>query len=426
MKQIFISTGIWAVCIMFFAGCMPGTLKVVQPAPEKTKKPALEFQEKAPNAYYFFVEALLQEKKGKHPAALKHLFSAIENDPDSLFLKNELGALYLDLGENRKALEVVNSVLAADPDNLEALIMYGRLNQVLKKPGVAARTYERILGIDPDKQGIYMLLGGIYMDTGDLHGALRTFRSLVDHFEDSYAGYFFLGKVFAALGNAVEAEKNFRKSLSLEPRLEEPRFELLKLYKSAGDREKTLGTYLDILKQNPYNARAGLELARFYIQNRQPDKAAVILKDLGRRSSTDTNIIRKIAQLYLEPEDYETVLALVSGMLRGAPENPDLHYIAAMAYDGVKNEEGAMLHFRQVGKDSRFYRNAVIHIAFLYHKKGEVEKAAAYLEDILEDTPANTDILMYLGTFYEDLGDYARAEQVLVRALEMDAENVDL
>jgi len=426
LKQILIRTGIWTVCILFFAGCIPGTSKIVRPTLEKKNEFKSKVPERAPNGYYFFVEARLQEKKGNRPAAIQHFIKAIEIDSDSLFLQKELGALYVDLGENQKALEVVNKILAAEPDNLEALLMYGRINQMLKNLGLAAQAYEKIIKIDPQKQGVYLLLGGIYLDTDDLQGALRTFSSLVDHFEDSYAGYFFIGKVFVAKGNIIEAEKYFKKSLSLEPRLEEPRFELLNLYKSSGNSEKIVDTYLDILEQNPNNARASLELAHFYDQNGPSDKAAVILKELGRKSRTDTNIVRKIVQLYLEPADYETVLVLIEGMLEGAPESSDLHYIAAMAHDGIKNETGAMLHFKQVKKDSQFYRNAVIYISFLYHKTGEIKKAVAYLEDVLKNIPANIDILMYLGSFYEDLEDYARAEQTLVRALDLDAENVEL
>lgn len=426
VKKILIRTGIWAAFILFFAGCLPGTSKIVQPTLEKKNESKSKTPKREPTGYYFFVEAWLQEKKGNRPAAVTHLIKAIENDPDSLFLQKELGALYLDMGENQKALEMINKILTVDPDNLEALIMYGRINQMLKHLELAVQTYEKIIKIDPRKQGIYLLLGGIYLDTGDLQGALRTFKNLVDYFENSYAGYFFLGKVFAAEGNTAEAEKNFKKSLSLDPRLEEPRFELLDLYKSTGNKEKEADTYRDILEQNPNNARASLGLAHFYDQNGKPGEAAAILKDLGRKSRTDTNIIRKVVQLYLEPADYKTVLLLVKGMLKGAPEGSDLHYIAAMAYDGVKNEDGAMLHFRQVKKDSRFYRNAVINISFLYHKNNEIEKAAAYLEDVLKNIPPNIDILMYLGSFYEDLEDYVRAEQTLVQALGLDAENTDL
>ena len=426
VTQIFIKTGVWAVSFLFLSGCMASTSKMVQPALEKKNEAVSKFSEKVPNGYYYFVEAQLQAKKGNSPAAVKYLVKAIGDDPDSLVLQKELGRLYLDLGEKEKALELANKILAVDPDNLEALIMYGRINQMLKHFDMAAKAYERVLGIDPLKQRVYLLLGGIYLDSGDLQGALRIFKSLVDHFEDAYVGYFFLGKVFVAQGNVIEAEKNFKKSLSLEPRLEEPRFELLNVYKDAGSKGKILDTYLEILKQNPDNARASLELAYFYDQEGQPGKAADILRELGRKSLTDTNIIRKVVQLYLEPERYKTLLVLIKGMLDGAPHSSDLHYVAAMAYGGVKNEDGAMLHYSQVEKASRFYQSAAIHVSILYHRKGEIKKAAAYLEAVLENIPPNIDILMYLASFYEDLEAYPRAEQTLDRALEMDAANVDL
>ena len=52
--------------------------------------------------------------------------------------------------------------------------------------------------------------------------------------------------------------------------------------------------------------------------------------------------------------------------------------------------------------DSKFYKEAVVHIAFLYQEHKKIEKAIDYLKDVIKNTPDNPDFLLYLGSFYEE------------------------
>lgn len=164
-------------------------------------------------------------------------------------------------------------------------------------------------------------------------------------------------------------------------------------------------------------------LAYFYYNRGKLRSAEKILRELGEQTRGNPEIIRSLIRLYIEPKKYAEAVILIEGMLKGAPDNSELHYMAGVAFEGIKDEKMTLKHLRQVRQDSRFYQNAAVHIAFLYQEKGETEKAISFLEEVIGKIPDNPDFHMYLGGFYEDAKNYEKAEASLQKGLELDTDN---
>jgi len=62
------------------------------------------------------------------------------------------------------------------------------------------------------------------------------------------------------------AEAEFKKTLELNPDLEEPRYELLNLYKTLGKEKEIVRLYKDLLEKDPENILAAMELGYFIIK----------------------------------------------------------------------------------------------------------------------------------------------------------------
>ncbi len=376
--------------------------------------------------YFYFLEAQLSKKRGNLDNSVSFLKKAIDKDPDSFFLRKELAAIYLRQQMPEKALGLMEAMLARNPDNIEALILYGKLKQSLKKNEEASEIYEKALKLDPKRKNIYLRLGPIYMEKGDYDNAFRVYSQLVKYFPKSYVGHFFLGKIYAEKGKLRKAEEKFRKTLELEPDLDEPHYELLNIYENQGKNRKTLKIYKKLLKDNPDNIRAAMGLGYFYHNIGMHGSSLKILSGLGKESLIKPEIIRTIIRLYIEKKKYKAASIILEGMLKGAPSSSDLHYIAGVAYDGLKNEKKMLKHLMKVRPDSRFYPNAVVHISFLYQEKNQIDKAIGFLEGVIKKVPDNPDFLKYLAIFYEDKKDYGKAEKTLKQGLAIDPDNIQL
>jgi tetratricopeptide (TPR) repeat protein len=255
---------------------------------------------------------------------------------------------------------------------------------------------------------------------------MDVYRQLVTVFPDSFIGHFFLGKIYLGKGNLEAAEREFNRTLELNSNLEEPRFELLKIYRKQDRNEDILFMYEDILDKSPNHLRAAMELGYFLHQQGKGEKARAIFQELGARSVSNQNVIRKFVQLYVDKKKYAEAVVVIEGMLSGAPDSSDLHYVAGVVNDAKEAKEKALMHFKKVRPDSRFYPNAAVQIAFLYQGLGKTDEAIEHLKAVVEKYPKDSELLRHLGWFYGEIEAFEKAEEALKRGLAIDPKNAKI
>jgi tetratricopeptide (TPR) repeat protein len=417
MNSHLLRLSILFIALLFYPGCT-----LIESIAQNDELPV----KKTENRYYNYIEAHLHLKKNNLDKAIYHLNKTIEEDPENLYLQRELAILYLMQKDNLKALNIVKNIIDKNQGDIEALIMYGRIKQSLKQIDDAKEAYEKVIANDPAQEKIYLILGDIYMEEDDFGKALKIYKKLVNQYPEFYAGYFFIGKIYAEQGKIVDAEKEFLKALDLEPDLEEAKFELIKLYKSLGEEQNTIEIYKEILKRNSNNIRAALELGLLYYKNGMIKDSDDLFKDLAAKSLSDSEVIREVAQIYLDKKKYNDAIIVIEGMLKSLPGSSDIHYAAGIAYNEINDKEIAIAHFKQVPTDSKFYQNAVIQIPFLYRELGKIREAIHFLENLIINIPDKPELMLYLASFYEENEDFYKAEKVLKKAIKIDPKNIEL
>ncbi len=434
MKRFLLKSSIVVFLLLFFTGCSIHRNEALKVSGSTIKR------SESGNHYYYFMKSRLHKKNGNTDKAIQSLKRALKSDPKSSFLKKELALLYLSQKDTKKGLAVIEQILNDDPEHVDALIMLGTIKQKQNIHEDAKIAFEKVISIDPEWENIYLLLGGLYMDENDLDNALALYQKMVKNIPSSYAGHFFLGKVHANLGNTLAAEKEFEKSLELKPVLLEPRFELLALYKDKKEtviekdqkqknriNKKIVTLYKEILEQYPNNLRAAIELGYYYHTVGLKTEATSTFKELGLRSIYDKDVIKNVVQLFVNEKKYDAAIIILEGMLAGDPDSSDIHFITGLTYyDGKKEKDKAIAHFRRVAPDSRFHDNAAVHIAFLYQQQGRNNEAITYLKKLIENKPDNVEFMLYLGSIYEEIGDFQNAEKIFTKGIDIDPQNTRL
>ena len=417
MKLLRIAVTMQLVVVFFIWGCASNATHKIPSLFTRSAK------EQPANEYYYFIEAQIQRKKGNLPEAIESLKQAIELDSESLYLKRELATVYLQNKDDAAALEVLAGILKDHPNDMRSLILYGGINQVRKDYQAAIDAYERVIATDPKQEKVYQLLGGMYLEAENFDQAERVFKQMLDHFPSNYTGYFYLGQIYAKQGKKAEAEEKFEQTLQIEPGLMEPRYELLELYKEEKNETKVLELYQDILKRNPNNIRAAMELGYYYYSTGKMAQAEKIFSRLGERSIDEFDVIIKLIQLYIDPQNYDEGIVIIEGMLKAVPDSSEVNHIAGIAYYGKKDNPKALSHFQKVAPESRFYEDAVIHASYILSENKQNEEAIQLLSDAVDNDPDNAEFKYYLGTFYEDAEQYDRAEDFIQQAIESDPDN---
>lgn len=422
MKIYLIGRILFVFAISIAAGCATNTLEENAPANRKkiTEAPAYYGPQ---NQYYYFTTAQIERKKGNLDKTIALLRKAIELDPESIYLQRELATVYLQNKEGAKAIDVLEGVLQRHPNDIKALIIYGGTKQVRKENTDAIAAYEKILALDPKQERVYSLLGNLYLQSGDDARAKTTFNRLIKNFPASYEGHYYLGRISAQQGKTEEAERQYKKALELAPDRPEPRFALINLYKQQGKTSEIIQLYEDILRSNPNNIRAAVELGFYYQQLGMKAESRQMLAQLGVRSQNEFEVIITVIQLYIDPKEYNDALVVVNGMLVGLPDSPDLNHLAGIAYYGVEKNAAAIAHFKRVSPESRFFPDAVVHVAFILQEEGRNDDAIEFLNQAIKKDPENPDFKYYLGTFYEEKEEYQTAETYIKQAIAIDADN---
>jgi len=410
---------IWVFVLLAAAGCSANI-----PKPSPAESPVTNPTKYGPETpYYYFTAAQVQRSKGNLDKTIVLLRKAIALDPESFYLQRELATVYIQNKEDKKALEVLEGLLQKNPNDVKSLIIFGGIKQVRKESSAAIAAYEKILSLEPSHRRIYSLLGSLYMEAGELERAKSIYKRQIENFPGSYTAHFFIGKIHARQGHFDGAEKAFKKALELRPERHEPLFELINLYKTQGRTEKVITLLESIIAQDPDNIRASMELAFYYYRTGNKEEAARMLVKLGQRSQNEFEVIVVVIQLYLDHKKYDDAVIIIDAMLNGAPDSPDLNHLRGVASYGLKKYDQAAAHFEKVTPESRFFQDAVVHVAFIYQEQGKKAAAIKFLTSAIEKDPGNPDFKYYLGTFFEELEDYESAALHIKQAIALDPDN---
>jgi tetratricopeptide (TPR) repeat protein len=415
-----------AICFMVIvSACTAPTGTVTSNGGEAPNAPEASHSlyDKPENEYFYFLATLKERRSGRNDQAILWLRKAIEIDPDSAYLRRELATIHLQNKEDDKALQVLDELLARQPGDIKGLILYGGIQQLRKQNDAAIRVYEKVIHIDPSQEKIYSLLGGLYLESKQPEAAQRVLEQLVEKFPNSYAGHFLLGRVYLARGKPALAAAAFRRSAETDPESLDPLFELLKLARERGRGEEVLKLNREILDRDPENSRAFLDLALYYRQAGMRSEAEEILRRLGERSRSEFEVLLHLIQVYVDPKRFDDALYLINGMLTAAPDNPDLRHLKGFSLFGLKRNAEALPEFRRVTPESRFYQDAMVHIAFILQEQGNAQEAIEQLQAMIQQHPGNAEFKYYLASIYEESGQYDEAENQLKQALDQDPDN---
>ncbi|MBC2716451.1 MAG: tetratricopeptide repeat protein [Desulfobacteraceae bacterium] len=432
MKKLIGTLAVLICFIFMLVGC--GLKKVKSGAPEdhymddQVISPQKAGEDgSSGNSYYLFMESQIFRGRGRLDDAIYFMKLAMEKDSESLFLKKELAILYLHKKENEKALSVVEEILAKDPESVDALVMSATIKKTLNKEADVKPIYEKVLLIDSKRKSVYQILGKMYFSEGDMDNAFRVYEKMLDQFPDNYVGYYYIGEIYGVKADYDKAEESFLKTLELAPSLDEARLELVKIYRLTKQKQKIITMYEQILDRNPDNFIAAIELGLLYNKN-DAVKSGSLLRDLGERSVSDPNVVGAVLQYLILQKRADDAVIVLNGMSEGAPESSEIAYATAVVYYEKGIMDLALENFKAVKSDTRFYQNALIHMAIIYYKNDDFDTGIEVLKEAMTKAPdsAKLELIPYLSSFYKEKEMTEESIKLIREGLLIDPESADL
>ena len=209
-------------------------------------------------------------------------------------------------------------------------------------------------------------------------------------------------------------------------RVNEEDVNLQKLFIDA-NREKLLGNYdnaivllKQVLKQDPKNGAVAFELARAYEATEEDERAVKTIKNAVEWEPDNTWYLKFLADLYQKLNRNKEAAATYERIVELEPNAPFNYF--RWAYFLVKADDinGALKVYNLLEKKVGVNEEVIRRKHSLYMGIGDNKKAAKELERLINAYPMDMDYRHLLASFYGQVGDQAKAEQVYREILSLD------
>ena len=174
-----------------------------------------------------------QAEKGNFIDAAKHYQEALEEIPDSLPAKRNLGLVLVKMGDYERALELLTAAAARYSDNSEFLYFYGECYRGLKRYIEAAEQYQKGLRQNPSDLRMTKALGWAWHKMNQNEW---TISLLAPFLRNNPADH----QIRLVLASALNAERKYSKAIDVLKFAESQNFELKSKDRITGEAEKML------------------------------------------------------------------------------------------------------------------------------------------------------------------------------------------
>jgi len=320
--------------------------------------------------------------------------------PDNPFLLNNLGLAYLGNKELRKAFELLKRATEVKPDFTPAALNLASLHVAKKEYDSAMSIYENLLKKNPDDTRVLINIGNIYFREKKFEEARDVYKKIIKIDPNNVASRNRLALLNLIDRKFEKAIAELRKCLQINNELPAIYNNLGVAYSSLGAYKKALQSFKTALKIFPHYVSATHNLA---VALKQKDISASIklLEDYLERKE-NSQIRELLARFYFENKRPQKALKNLLGLLSlakqvGANEQEvaRLHNNIGVVYHSLRDfknaEENYFACVKKIGYIDHIILGNIIDLYFDLHK---INNAKKYI-DILRDKFGEKEFYLY-------------------------------
>ncbi len=161
-------------------------------------------------AQIHFNLALSYERQGNLPEAEKEYKLALESNPYSAPVLNNLGYAQFRQGKLNDAMTSYDRAIQSDPKYAQAYNNMGMLYEMRKDYPNAEKSYKKAVNLDPELYQGFLNLGDIYLEQNDYIKAEVAYLQAQQTARDNKESYFKLGALYGRKQEYQKAEEAFR------------------------------------------------------------------------------------------------------------------------------------------------------------------------------------------------------------------------
>jgi tetratricopeptide (TPR) repeat protein len=378
-----------------------------------------------------FIEANQQKLLGNYEKAAEKYLSLLDKVPENGAIAYELARIYEAMDENAKAIEYARKAWSWEKNTWYAVLL-AELQDKMDKPEQAAELFQELLKQEPDNDYYYQKLGYFLVASGQTEKAIKVYDELEERvgiIEDLIRKKY---NLYLGLGKEKKAEDELLKLIEYYPNNTEYYHQLAYFYRQNGDKQKAREVYETILQIDPDNNKARLALASADSQKNNDDRFAQIRPLFNDPAVSLDEKIKTILPLVESlPQSEDTQLAiqlseLATQLTEQYPENAKSHALLADLYLYSNKREEAIQQYEQALSLRGNVFSVWEQLLYLYLESGQYRKMSQKAEEGMDYFPNQPELYYLNGLANYRLGSFTDAMPLLDQAEFMSVQSPEL
>ncbi|HWA93189.1 MAG TPA: tetratricopeptide repeat protein [Terracidiphilus sp.] len=416
--------------------------------------------DKRAQAYFHAAMAGVYEDQAMNTGRPEYVTHAIEEyklaldaDPDSAELNNELADLYFRVGRVRDAESTVRNLLKSDPNNEDAHELLGRI--YLRRLGEsqngvssaspsgnaldqAIAEFEKIVSLKPKSVDDRMVLGQLYSVKHDAKKAEEQFKIAQDINPDSEDVVINLARLYAENGNVEQAAKTLE-SVDPDDRTPKMEFALGAAYEQLKKPKDAIAAYQRAVDMDPSDPRTWSSLGQALLNDGQLDAALKAYQQLSEADPENNGALIHIAEIQRRQGKYEDALVTIRKANEKDPDSLEGGYNEGLLLDVLGRYDEAVKVFSHMVDLTSHANGAytaeeknnrsifLARLAAVYHEQNKVDLSIATYQKMI-DMGGDSAVNGYQGQVdtYRDAKMYDKAVDTARKAVAANPKNDDL
>jgi tetratricopeptide (TPR) repeat protein len=287
--------------------------------------------------------------------AIDNFRLAMQADPDTGSLAQELADLYLQSGQIRTAVTEFEEAVRRNPEDVNARRILGRLymarirdsqqpklnTDMLKQ---AIEQYDKVSEKAPKDVDNWLLLGRLQKLAQNSSSAEKAYRKVLELEPDNEDALTGLAMVYSDLGDTAAASQMLKRVAERNPSLRTltalaAAYEQMKEFKLAAD---TYRRAVELNKENPDLKRA---YAQSLFQAEDYDTAGTVFQELANEDANDLLAALRLSQIYRQKRDFKKAQEFAAKARQLDPNNLEIQYneVSLLEAEGKQTEAIARL-----------------------------------------------------------------------------------
>jgi tetratricopeptide (TPR) repeat protein len=380
---------------------------------------AMQIDPKDPMARVKAAEAAA--KLGQVRGAYSLLQSVIDDHPDSIQARTDLGGILITAGAAQKGLDVIKPALDRQPNDATLLALRAAAKSSLKDAVGARVDADHALAADPNNEDAIDLRAGLYRQDGDLPAAIKLVNAAATARPNMPGFRQVLISLYEAANQPERAEEQLRALIRLKPDQLSYRTQLA-LFLSRSMRLDEAQIVLDDgVRALPASDEAKLLQVDFLAQQRSHEMAEQALRKYIAADADDYTLRLALGVLLQKWGESDKAVTVYNEIVKLAGTEPNgliaRDRLAAIAIL-QKREPDAQRLLAEVLKISPRDNDALALRGQMSLAHGDSTGAIADLRAVLRDQPRNSAVNRALAQALIAQGDMALAEEPLRTAVE--------